>query len=171
MGKRGPKPKPTELLRLSGDPKNKINANEPQCGLPPVKPIAISEDAIANHEWDRLIAAMPPKLYTALDVSALATYAQSYSLMMRADREIALNGLVFTVTVKDEAGNVVVKEMTRNPAVIIWNQAAKSLLAAGDRLGLNPSARSRLQLPVKNLDEATSRFKGLIGARAEDQIE
>lgn len=166
MAKPGRKPKPKMLKLLDGNAGRKpINHDEPTCDLPPVKPLMVAADPVASHEWDRVIAAMPPGLYSALDVGLLATYAQAWSMFTQAENEIRLNGITFKEIVKDANGNMISAEIKRNPAVIVWNQSVLMVLRASEQLGLSPTARARLKLPA-NRNAKASKFDGLIGANA-----
>lgn len=166
MGSRGPKPKPTVVRLLEGNPgRLPINELEPACELPPVKPVVVQVDEIANAEWDRLMAAMPPNLYTAMDTQLLALYAVSYSISYRAQVAIAQHGLTEEHFTFDKEGNEIGKKTVANPAIDIWKKSSETLLKCVDRLGLAPSVRTRLQVP-KSKAEQQSKFAGLIGRSA-----
>jgi P27 family predicted phage terminase small subunit len=158
MGKRGPKKKPTALRKLEGNPgRLPINELEPVCEMPAVKPSAVAMDEIASLEWDRLMHAMPPGLYTALDVSLVTQYALAWSMLVKAQSEIDSGGIIaFT-----EKGYGV------SPAVKVWKAASETLLKCADRLGLHPGARTRLEIPSRKADPtpgAGSKFAGFLGA-------
>jgi P27 family predicted phage terminase small subunit len=168
MGKRGPKPKPTALRILEGNPsRREINEMEPAIFLPAKKPADIESDELANQEWDRLFEAMPPGIYTAADTSAIATYCLSWSMLIKAQREIALNGVMVAHYVEnEETGDRMLLEYKANPAVKVWKAASETLIKMTDRLGLSPGVRSRLELP-KRSDKPTdqSKFAGLLGRK------
>lgn len=130
--------------------------------MPAVKPSVVIADEIASLEWDRLIAAMPPGIYTALDTSILAAYALAWSMLVKAQSDLDENGLIERVHLEKD-GYLLLKESRINPAAKLWKVAIETLLKTGDRLGLSPGVRSRLQLPNRN-DKPTSRFAGLLGA-------
>lgn len=159
-GKRGRKPKPTSLLILEG--KLPADAVEIVADLPPAKMHSVAADMIASAEWDRVMAAMPPKIYCALDSTALAEYSLAWSMLVRAQTEIEVGGITITVYAVDDNGERYVAAVKTNPAVRIWKVAADTLRAASDRLGLNPINRARLNLPTK-ADTAKSAFAGLMG--------
>ena len=76
-GPRGPRPVPTNLKLLRGNPGHQVlNTNEPQPLLapdPPRPPAYL--DGHAAEEWDRLAAELYRlKLLTIVDVAALAAY-------------------------------------------------------------------------------------------------
>jgi len=152
--KPGPKKKPTHLRLLEGNPSGRpINEAEPVCDLPPFKPPFVAADAVASAEWDRVIAAMPPGLYTALDTATLAAYALAWSMLDQAQRAIAADGL----TIGTARGRI------SHPAVRVWKQSADTLAKCADRLGLHPGARSSLNIPSRS--DKPSKFAGLIGRR------
>lgn len=154
MGKRGPKPKPKALRLLEGNPgRQEIVPDELEVRseLPPVMPPAVEADEVAAAEWRRIIAAMPPNLYSAADSAVIALYAQSWSILIRSMQEIDING----ITILEEG------KLKTNPAVRTWKAASENLLKTADRLGLSPGVRSRLKLPERN-EKPVSKFAGLI---------
>lgn len=157
MGKRGRQPKPLKIRVLEGNPSRKpLNFDEPTCDLPAVKPSAVMADELASLEWDRVMAAMPPGLYTALDVAGLTMHVTAWSLLVKAQSDIDLNGLLLI----NESGI-----SKPNPAVRVWKLASEMLLQTADRLGLHPGARTRLGIPKRGAEPAPSRFAGLLGAK------
>lgn len=153
LGTRGPKPKPTALRLLEGNPSNRpINELEPVCTMPPVKPSVVEMDEIASQKWNVIMGAMPPQLYTALDTDVLAAHCLAWSLLVKAQSEI------------DSGGIIAFTEKGEGPAaaVRIWKAAVETLLKTADRLGLHPGARSRLEMPKRN-DQPQSKFAGLLG--------
>jgi P27 family predicted phage terminase small subunit len=163
--KPGPKPKPTHLRLLEGNPgRLPINEREP-IDIGPLKKLpAVEADEIASQEWDRLISAMPPDLYTAADAAALASYAFAWSMLVKAQQEINLNGVMVTIYETDsETGERQVLSIRSNPAVKVWKAASETLIKLSDRLGLTPGVRSRLQLPSRSTKPTEGRFAGLLG--------
>lgn len=151
MGKRGPKPKPTYLRLLEGNPSGRpIPTDEPICELPPSKPAIVKADKLASAEWDRLMRAMPPGLYTALHTPVLAMHALAWSMLVKAQSE--LEGGITIVT---EKGRVV------HPAVKVWKLASDTLLKTADRLGLHPAAR--INVPKRGETPFGGKFSGLLG--------
>lgn len=152
--KPGPKKKPTHLRVLEGNPSRRpINDAEPVCDLPPCKPAVVASNAIASAEWDRVLAAMPPGLYTALDSATLTAYALAWSMLEQSQRAIAVDGL----TIETARGR------TSHPAVRIWKQSADTLAKCADRLGLHPGARSNLNIPSRG--DKPGNFAGLLGRK------
>lgn len=163
--KPGRKPKPTLVKLLEGNPgKRELNLNEPICELPARKPAFVAADKIASAEWNKLIGAMPPGLFTALDVSVLTMHVLASAMMQRAQQSIDKYGVTLKVEEVDNAtGEVTLLKHEANPAVRVWKTAADTLIKTSDRLGLHPGARSRLNVPGKG-EAPSSRFDGLLGA-------
>lgn len=161
MGKRGPKPKPKALVILDGNAGRKPiipDELEVRCDMPAVKPDIVALDDVASAEWDRVLAAMPPNLCNALDVNVLAQYALAWSILAQCQHEIRENGL----TAWRESGPSVA------PSFTMWKAATETLLKCGDRLGLNPSTRSRLQMPARGdgpEKHSGGRFAELLGRK------
>lgn len=167
MGKRGPKPKPTALKILEGNPSRRaLPEFEPTNSLPPEKPSAVIADELASTEWDRLLAAMPPGIYSALDSSALASYALAWSLLVKSQNEIDQNGIMITIYEKAEDGTEVIRDIKRNPAIAVWRAASQTLIQMTDRLGLSPGTRTKLQVPQRDA-QPQSKFAGLMGRPVE----
>lgn len=170
MGKRGPKPKPKMIRLLEGNPSRRpLTPDDVEVisGLPPVKPSLVAMDEQASLEWDRVIASMPPGLYTAADVSALTLYATSWAMLHRAQLELDTHGVMVeerTTKYNDDGSEEVRIRYKSSPALAAWKTAAEHLWKAGDRLGLSPGVRSRLQLPKKE-EAPASKFSGLLTTR------
>ena len=162
MGKRGPKPKPTLLNVLDGNPsRRKRDASEPQCDYYPVKQPLVSSDAVASAEWDRLKMVTPPKLYTAMDEGVLAQYCLAWSRFTAAEIEMQNRGLLIETPIYNKDGDHIGDKLELNPAHTAWAKANDVLFKTGDRLGLSPSTRARINMPSR--EEFKSRFAGLLG--------
>lgn len=166
MGRRGPKPKPTIIKKMEGNPSRRpMNEAEPICTVLPSKPLIVEADEIASQEWDRVLDAMPPGLYTALDVPTLMNYALAWSMLVQSQADIKANGLSVEIYETDENGNKIFLSIRTNPAVRTWKTASETLLKCADRLGLHPGARTRLQVPARGdtIDATKSKFAGYLG--------
>ena len=165
MAKTGRKPKPTALKMLEGNPgKRPLPEFEPKNYDPPSKPTSVSVDAFASAEWDRILNAMPPGIYTALDATVLAEYALAWSMLVRSQQELDAFGLILEEPIVgrvDKQMQVIGHIRKMNPALKSWQAATQTLLKVTDRLGLNPSVRTRLQLPTKQ-EAPQSKFAGLL---------
>jgi len=150
MGKRGPQPKPQHLKELEGNPgKRRVNRAAPKPTGDLTRPDHLSD--YAREVWDRIVAAMPPRLYTGCDRELLAAYCEAADLHRRA------------VLAVREQGEVTAGESGapyQNPWVSIQNKQAQLLATLGTRLGLDPAARS--SLAVQQDDAPKSKFEGLV---------
>jgi len=151
LGKRGPKKKPTHLRLLEGNPgRLPINEAEPVSDMPAIKPSIVAADEIASLEWDRVLAAMPPGLYGALDTTMLAAYALAWSMLVKSQVDVAENGLTITTHVTNKVtGEVYVSDVKSNPALRSWKAATETILRCADKLGLHPGARVSLKVPER----------------------
>ena len=145
MGKRGPKPKPTKLRLLDGNPSRRpINRDEPR----PKGEIRMPEhlSQIARTQWTRIVESMPPGFYTPADEALLAAYSEAYADHVNASKAL-----------KDEES--LLADGKANPLIAIRNQAARTMATLGTRLGLSPADRTNLKTPPVQED---SRWAGLI---------
>lgn len=171
MGKRGPKPKPKLLRQLEGNPgRLALMPDDADItpNMPPVKPSAVGMDELASLEWDRLLACMPPELYSAADASVLSAYALAWSMLVKSQAEIDANGVVVLERLEkhNEDGSSVVREKyKKNPAVDTWKIAADQIHRCADKLGLSPGVRARLPNPKAQKEAPASKFAGLLGRR------
>jgi P27 family predicted phage terminase small subunit len=150
MGKRGPQPKPQEIKRLEGNPgKRRTNNSAPEPEGVPTCPAHLG--SYGKAVWKRIAKSMPPKLYKAADRELLAAYCQAADLHKRAVEAIRTEGEVSF----GESG-----APYQNPWVSIQNKQAQLLASLGSRLGLDPAARSSINMPEE--DEAPSKFGGLV---------
>ncbi|MDO1559813.1 phage terminase small subunit P27 family [Brevundimonas sp. 2R-24] len=146
----GRPPTPTRLKELAGNPgKRPINRREPKPTGGAVAPKTLSRDALAA--WKRLIGSMPEGVYTVADEGLLAAYCEAVALHRRATAEVAAQGAVTTGSTG---------QLTVSPWVKIKSDQARLITAIGARLGLDPAARSSLQLQAP--DETPDEFGGLI---------
>lgn len=124
-------------------------------------PAVVGMDSHAAEEWRRVVAAMPPDVYTALDVAALTQYALAWSMLIRAQQDLDARGLMIASPLFDREGNEVGDAVEVNPAVKAWKAANEVLIRMADRLGLSPGVRARMSIPGRNA-APTSKFGTLI---------
>jgi P27 family predicted phage terminase small subunit len=142
--KTGPKPIPTALKRVMGNPgKRALNGDEPKPDrLSCLEPPAHLDD-VAKAEWRRLAPGLARLgLLTQCDTALFAGYCIAFSQYVAANEWMRANGS--TMTMRDDKG--VVKYVQCVPQ---WNQAYKALEAMrklGAEFGLSPSARSSLRV-------------------------
>jgi len=135
MAIRGRTPKPSLLKKLEGNPGRRRNEREPQPTGPIQKPDFVTGEA--EREWDRAIGAMPDGLYTSADGPVLAVYCVAWVLFRNALAQVAREGM----TAVGSQG-----QKLPHPGLAIAAKQAEIILRAADRLGMSPSARSRLTL-------------------------
>lgn len=157
----GPRPTPTRLKIIRGNPgKQRIRA-EPEPAVPPQVPEAPTFlDGYAREEWDRVADELYRLgLLTVVDTRPLAAYCSAYDRWRTAEETLAaiaandsvLHGLV----VKTAEGN-----MRRNPLVQIASDAAAAMVRYAAEFGLTPAARSRIS--VAGSKEPESKFGPLL---------
>jgi len=149
---KGPSPKPTKLRKLEGVPgkSRPLNEREPQPTGPLVKPEFVTGEAAI--EWDRTVGAMPDGLYTAADAPVLAVYCVAWVLFRNALAQVAREGMTATGSMGQKISH---------PSLATIAKQSEIILRASDRLGMSPSARTRLEMP--DGAGAGSKFGGLLG--------
>lgn len=152
MGQRGPAPKPKTLKDLEGNPgKRTKNDSAPEASGAPRCPAHLDEYGKAV--WKRIRESMPDRLYGRADTELLAAYCQAAHMHRKAVQKIRTEGEVCEA----ESG-----ALYQSPWVGILNKQAALMATLGTRLGLDPSARSGLQLPE---EKPKSKFEGLVGIK------
>ena len=134
----GRPPKPTKVKELTGNPgKRKLNKREPKpAGGAPKCPAWLPETA--KTEWKRIVSVLPPGLLTQADLAALVAYCTAWAALQEASKVLAREGRTF----KTGTGYVQV-----HPAVAMQQAAWSAIKTFAAMFGLDPSSRSRLQLP------------------------
>lgn len=151
MGRRGPRPEPTALKLLKGNPGQRpINDAEPKPQpVAPKCPRWLSKSA--KREWRRLAKELEPLgLLTVIDGMALATLCEEYATYVWAQGVLAENGHTHEYTNKAGEPNTVAR-----PEVAIAHRALTNIKTLCAEFGLTPSARSRMrvELPKAEKDE------------------
>jgi P27 family predicted phage terminase small subunit len=133
----GPKPKPTALKRLAGNPgQRKLNDNEPKPSGIPTCPRHLSEEA--KKEWKRVSKELLAcGLLTSIDRAALAAYCACYARWAESETNIQKFGTV----IKTQNGNAI-----QNPYVGVANRALDLMHKFEIEFGMTPSSRSRLSV-------------------------
>lgn len=142
---RGPRPVPTHLKLLRGNPgKGKINRDEPQPLVPdacPEPPSFLS--AYAAEEWRRVAAELHRlHLLTVIDTGPLAAYCVAFgewrtareTLDRIAKGDPVMHGLLLK---RDRA-------VVQNPLVYVARKAAQDMVRYAGEFGLSPAARVRI---------------------------
>ncbi len=135
----GPKPKPSNLKRLEGFRKERINQQEPRPRLSKRVPPAPSYlPALAKKEWKRHATELHRLgLLTDLDRPALEGYCQAYAAFVEASINIQKHG----VLVKAQSGFPI-----QSPYLGIANQASDRMKKWMCEFGMTPSSRSRIEV-------------------------
>jgi P27 family predicted phage terminase small subunit len=158
----GPRPLPTNLHVLRGNPSKKPIRPEPQ----PTRTEQVPDApafliGYACDEWHRVAPELHRLgLLTVLDIALLAAYCRAYhtwrtaieALHDMAERDPVMHGLI----VKSRAGAAM-----QNPIVLTARQAANDMLRFAAEFGLTPAARAHIAAGVYNSPTA-SKFDGLL---------
>ncbi len=157
MGKRGPKPTPTAVLKLRGSTlvTGRREAAEVQgpAGTPDA-PEWLDQEARAA--WDRVVPLLEGMgVLTRIDGHALARYCRLWSRWRRAEAFIEEKGEMYPL--RDDAGKV--KYFQQWPQVAVANKLAQQLTRLEGEFGMTPSARSRIQLVPAADERRTDKSK------------
>lgn len=150
--RRGPRPKPTALKVLTGNPGHRpINKNEPKpAGKLPAAPRQLQGEA--RREWYRTGRKLVTLgIMSEIDRAAFIVYCVSYGRWAAAEAKIAAmhgpgdDGLIGRNTAGEAAISGYVK---------LANKALEMMQRAAIEFGMTPSARSRLEVktPEEELD-------------------
>jgi P27 family predicted phage terminase small subunit len=144
----GPKPKPTTLKILNGNPgKRRLNRREPKPRGPAACPAWLSKNA--KTEWKRICPELRRLgLLTSVDVASLAAYCSALSDLRWSEETLLAEGMVFTT----EKGF-----MIAHPAIGVRNAARTAIKNFAGMFGLSPSDRSKIRGP--DLDESEDKLE------------
>jgi P27 family predicted phage terminase small subunit len=150
MGKRGPRPTPTKLKILRGNPGNRpINKSEPQ----PVADGVVMPPhlgKVAQARWDVLLPMLQSvKVMTQADVEALARYCDTYEWWLATRAKLKKEGDTYPIL--NDKGEV--KYIAQRPEVSIAHKLAVQLRQLEQDFGLNPSARTALHVEAPKQEE------------------
>jgi P27 family predicted phage terminase small subunit len=163
MGRRGPKPKPTKLKELAGNPgKRRLNKSEPKPkALPPAKVAKVAkkrQDPLADGLTD-FYARYGKKLrdlgvLTEVDEAAFDMMAVHWSLAREVAQIVRKDG----VRVKDENGLD-----RKHPLLQVLRDNSAAFRQYAAEFGMTPSSRSALHVepPAKEKTLAEMLFEGV----------
>lgn len=160
---RGPKPMPTHLKLLRGNPgKERLRAEPEPRAAPDVPPPPSFLEGYAREEWLRIA----PELYrlrclTIVDLNTLAAYCQSYF-----EWRNALDTMVKMRAVDPATAAIMVKAPRTgtpmlNPVQLAADRAAASMVRYASEFGCSPAARSRIAA-AENTEGGKAKFSGLL---------
>ena len=144
MGRRGPAPVPTGVLRLRGTLRNDRVYGEPKPnGGVPKCPAWIADEA--KSAWRQLAPDLVAcGLLTRLDRNALSRYCTLWARWRKAEEFIAKHGEVYTL--KDSTGGA--RCVMQFPQVAIAHRLSLALTKLEAEFGMTPSGRSRLHVEM-----------------------
>ena len=157
---RGPKPAPSALKLLQGNPgKRPINKAEPKPkpARKPKAPLELDDDA--KKEWRRVVAELDQLgLLSKLDITVLAAYCVAFArfkqaneaLKSVAEKDPAFKGRL----IKTKQGNWI-----QNPLIGIARRAASDMTLFASEFGMTPSSRTRVKAPLNESNNVFDRFK------------
>jgi len=163
MGRRGPKPAPTPLKILRGNPgKEKLNAAEPQ---PPADGIAMPSHLgeVAAAKWRELLPMLQvTRVMTRADVEALARYCDSWEWWLAVRAKLKAEGDTYPIL--NDGGEI--KYIAQRPEVSIAHKLASQLRQLESDFGLSPAARSSLKVESDaKAESAIEKFRAIKAAR------
>jgi P27 family predicted phage terminase small subunit len=145
MGKRGPKPTPTNNLKLRGSWRADLREGEPVA--PNGAPRCPSKlDAVGKEEWRRIVPLLQGMgILSLVDKAELAQYCQAWSDFWTATEKVREMGETFTTP----QGYI-----AKNPWVTIKHEASLRLHKFCAEFGFSPSSRSQIRTsaPEKKAD-------------------
>jgi len=164
MGRRGPAPLPTNIVRLTGNPgKKALNTYEPT-------PVDTSQpdppsflDTYALKEWNEVCDGLNAMgVFTKIDKAILAAYCDSYSLWKRCSEQLKKNAK------ERGAGNELVDTTKNNNTIYsvlvgTMNSAKSDTIKYAEKLGMTASARRSLGGVEGN--GGKGKYTGLIGGK------
>jgi P27 family predicted phage terminase small subunit len=140
MGKRGPRPTPTNIKLARGTLRAKPAA-EP---TPPTTGVQMPAHLgpVAAARWAELLPIVQAmRVMTDADVEALARYCDTYEWWLAVRTKLRAEGDTYPIL--NDGGEV--KYIAQRPEVSIAHKLATQLRQLEQDFGLNPSARTSLQ--------------------------
>ncbi|MCC7291476.1 MAG: phage terminase small subunit P27 family [Phycisphaerales bacterium] len=157
MGRRGPAPTPTNILKLRGSTlvTRQREAREVQAPTGVPDPPAWL-DADARAAWDELLPMLDGMgVLSRLDGHALGRYCHLWARWRKAEEFIRERGEMYPI--KDDAGQV--KCFQQWPQVAIAHRLAQHLTRLEQEFGMTPSARARLQLAPQGQEKPSGKAR------------
>lgn len=153
MGRRGPPPTPTPILKRRGSWRAKARGAEPSAppGRPPC-PACLTGGA--RHAWQQLAPQLEGMgVLTQVDGAALARYCQMWDQWRRYQKVLAKEGDITKAV--DANGN---EQLRLRPEVAESRRLSMELLRLEKEFGLTPAARAHLAQAAKDTESDDDRF-------------
>lgn len=152
MGRRGPAPTPTAVLKLRGSTLVTKRRERSEAKGPSGKPCCPQWlDTDAKAMWRQLVPQLQTMgVLTRVDSNALARYCRLWSRWRKAEDFIDRHGEMYTL--RDEAGKP--RYVQQFPQVSIAAKLAQQLTRLEQEFGMTPSARARMQCAPRDAQEA-----------------
>lgn len=152
MGLRGPRPQPTQLRVLNGNPgKRPLPESEPEpqsLAIVPDPPDWLGD--IARQVWiDDAPRLRAIGLLTELDLRAFALYCEAWQELFDAKKQIDESGLIAT---SEKGGEY------QHPAVGIKNKAIERIRRLGAEFGMTPSSRTGITVNKETASPKSKHF-------------
>lgn len=148
MGRRGPRPTPTHVLKLHNSWRGNLNPDEPQ----PTRGIPTRPDWLgpnAGAMWDEIVPILHGAgMLSIVDGAALIRYCDAWERWLAARKFLAEHGEMYPV--KDRDGRV--RCFLPFPQNATYHQMATLLGRLEQEIGLTPSARSRIRVLPSEVD-------------------
>ena len=144
MGKRGPRPIPTQIKIARGTAKSR-RKSEP---APPADGILMPGHLgeIAAGKWREILPLLQAvKVMTRADVEALARYCDTYEWWLAVRKVLREQGDTYPIL--NDGGQV--KYVAQRPEVSIAHKLAQQMRQLEQDFGLNPSARTSLNVQTE----------------------
>jgi P27 family predicted phage terminase small subunit len=163
MGRRGPKPEPTKLRLLRGNPSKKpASPAEPQ---PPTDGVSMPPHLgeVAARRWGELLPMLQAtRVMTRADVEALARYCDTWEWWLAVRAKLKAEGDTYPIL--NDGGEV--KYIAQRPEVAIAHKLSQQLRQLESDFGLSPAARASLKVePDAKAESAIDKFRAIKAAR------
>ena len=146
MGKRGPKPTPTAVLKKRGSWLAKTRKAEPE-GVPGIPSCPNWMDKEAKAEWMRILPILAEmQILSASDSSVIAGYCQNYSRWMKAERAL-------------RKASAHLGSVQRRRIEMSCQMAYRNTIDAAARLGLSPADRAGVRTSEQTDDSNIGKDK------------
>ena len=160
--KSGPRPVPTQLKLLRGNPgKERLRCDQlrPEQSIDVPDPPAHITGYAADEWWTVATELHRLGVLTKVDCAPLAAYCYAYGQWRDAAEALASMGSEPVRGLVVRTGN---GGPTENPLIYTARKAAADMMRYAAEFGLTPAARSRITSGVNGDDQQGSKFAGLL---------